>query len=129
MQELSIEWRHYDKEGATCDRCAATGTSVREVVAGLSEELADKGISVIFTEKKLPEELMAQSNMILFNGIPLEVILENASADENHCSSCSCLTGSETNCRTVEYEGTNYEEIPAELIRKAAYKVIGAKQG
>lgn len=124
MKNLTIEWRHYDKEGATCDRCSATGTSVREVVAGLSEELANKGISVIFTEKKLPEELMAQSNMILFNGVPLEVILENASADENHCSSCSCLTGSETSCRTVEYEGTNYEEIPAELIRKAAYKVI-----
>lgn len=129
MQELSIEWRHYDKEGATCDRCAATGSSVREVVAELSKELADKGIAVIFTEKKLPEELMAQSNMILFNGVPLETVLENAAADENHCPSCSCLTGSETSCRTVEYDGKSYEEIPAELIRKAAYKVIGANQG
>lgn len=128
MQELSIEWRHYDKEGATCDRCAATGASVREVVAVLSEELAGKGVSVIFTEMKLPEELMAQSNMILFNGVPLEMLLKNASADENHCSSCSCLTGSETSCRTVEYEGTNYEEIPAELIRKAAYKAIGSNK-
>jgi hypothetical protein len=128
MKELTIEWRHYDKEGATCDRCAATGTSAREVVAGLSAELADKGVTVIFTETNLPEDLMAQSNMILFNGVPLEALLDNAVADANHCSSCSCLTGSETNCRTVEYEGKSYEEIPEELIRKAAYKAIGLNE-
>lgn len=125
MQELAIEWRHYDKEGATCERCSTTGTSVKDVVAGLTGELAGKGISVTFSETKLPEELMAESNLVLFNGVPLEEILDNASADENHCPSCSCLTGSETSCRTVEYEGKSYEDIPAELIRKAAYKVLG----
>lgn len=125
MQKLSIEWRHYEKEGATCERCAATGTSVKDVVSALSSELAEKEITVTFTETILPEEQMAQSNSLLFNGVPLEEVLENAAASENHCQSCSCLTGSETSCRTVEYEGKSYEEIPAELIRKAAYKVIG----
>ncbi len=129
MKRLSIEWRHYDKAGATCDRCAATGESVSEVVAGLSAELAGKGITVTFTETRLPEELMAQSNMILFNGVPLEQVLENAAADESHCASCSCLTGSETSCRTVEYEGKSYEEIPKVLIRKAAYQAIGLNDG
>ncbi len=62
MNGMSIEWRHYDKAGATCERCAATGKSVSEVVAELSDELA---------------------------------------------------------------EGKSYEEIPEELIRKAAYKAIG----
>lgn len=128
MKGLAIEWRHYDKEGATCDRCAATGTSVSEVVAGLTKELASRGITVTFTETKLPEDLMAQSNMVLFNGLLLEDVLDKAAADENNCPSCSCLTGSETSCRTVEYEGKSYEEIPAELIRKAAYKVIGSNQ-
>jgi hypothetical protein len=128
MKELTIEWRHYDKEGETCDRCSATGKSVREVVAVLTDELADRGISVIFSETKLPEALMAQSNMILFNGVPLESVLDNAVADENHCSSCSCLTGSETACRTVEYEGKSYEDIPEELIHKAAYKTIGLNE-
>lgn len=127
MKELAIEWRHYEKEGATCDRCAATGSSVREVVSELADELAAMGISVTFTETPLPEELMAQSNMVLLNGAPLEAILDNAAADENPCPSCSCLTGSETSCRTVEYEGKAYEEIPGDLIRTAAYKVIGLK--
>ena len=129
MKELTIEWRHYEKEGATCDRCAATGSSVSEVVTQLRHELAAKGVTVTFTETILPEEHMAQSNMILFNGTPLEAVLENAAADENPCPSCSCLTGSETSCRTVEYKGKTYEEIPGELIRKAAYKVTESNRG
>jgi len=129
MKELNIEWRHYDKDGQTCDRCAATGASVREVVSGLSKELPEKGVTVTFTETLLSEELIPQSNMLLFNGVPLEAVLDNAAADENHCTSCSCLTGSETSCRTIKYEGETYEEIPEELIRKAAYKAIGLKNG
>ncbi len=125
MKELAIEWRHYDKDGATCDRCAATGSSVKEVVAGLGNELAGRGVTVSFIETKLPEDQMTQSNLVLFNGVPLEEVLDNASADESHCSSCSCLTGSETSCRTVEYEGATYEEIPADLIRLAAFKAAG----
>lgn len=122
--ELIIEWRHYDRDGATCDRCAATGSSVRQVVAELSRELAEKGIAVRFVETKLPEEQMAQSNLVLFNGRPLESLLDDAVAGENACSSCSCLTGSQTSCRTLVHEGTSYEEIPAELIRKAAMRVV-----
>lgn len=90
----------------------------------MSSELEEKGVLVTLTEILLPEALMAQSNMLLFNGTPLENLLENAGIDENHCASCSCLTGSETSCRTVEYEGKNYEEIPEELIRTAIYKAI-----
>ena len=125
MKTLKIEWRHFEKAGQTCDRCAATGRSVREAVAELSTELEEKGVNVTFTETPLPEEFMAQSNLLLFNGVPLEKVLDNAAADENPCPSCSCLTGSETSCRTVHYEGKTYEEIPGDLIRKAVYKAIG----
>jgi len=70
------------------------------------------------------------SNLILFNGIPLEAVLEHAAADASpcpscSCPSCSCLTGSERSCPTVVYRGKSYEEIPADLIRKAAFKAIG----
>lgn len=126
MKELVIEWRHYDKQGATCDRCSATGSSVSEVVSELTTELAEKGIVVRFVETPLPEELVAQSNLILFNGAPLEALLDEAAAGENSCPSCSCLTGSETSCRTVQYEGKTYEEISGELIRKAAYRAIAS---
>jgi len=124
MRELTVEWLHYEKEGATCDRCAATGKSIREVVAGLSDELAGQGVKVTFFETPLTEEFMAQSNMILFNGIPLEDLLGTATSAQNDCQSCSCLTGTDTTCRTVEYEGRSYEEIPDELIRQAAYVAL-----
>jgi hypothetical protein len=125
MKTLAIEWLHYAREGETCDRCSATGTSVSTVVSELAQELAPRGVTVSFTETVLPEDLMAQSNLIRFNGVPLEELLENASASENSCSSCSCLTGSDTNCRTVVYGGTVHEDIPPELIRQAAMNALG----
>lgn len=124
MKTLVIEWRHYDKEGQTCDRCAATGTSVKEVVSQLAAELATKGVTISFTETLLPEEQMSQSNLILFNGTPIEELLDNADASENSCESCSCLTGTETSCRTVLVAGKSHEEIPVEFIRQAAYKAV-----
>lgn len=122
MKELVVEWRHYDKDGSTCDRCAATGSSVATVIADIGREFASMGITVTFIETRLTESLMEQSNMILFNGVPLEALLDEASAGQTHCHSCSCMTGSETNCRAVQYQGNFYEEIPEELIRAAAYK-------
>uniref|UniRef100_A0A831TXQ8 DUF2703 domain-containing protein n=1 Tax=Geobacter metallireducens TaxID=28232 RepID=A0A831TXQ8_GEOME len=125
MGELTIEWRHYDKDGATCERCSATGQSLKEVVAALREELAPRGVRIVFTETRLTEEQLPESNLILFNGTPLEELLAGAKASESTCPSCSCLAGTETSCRTVELEGTTHEEIPADLIRRAAYRALG----
>ena len=75
MSELSIEWRHYEKEGSTCLRCSATRKTLEDVVAELRTELAPQGIRITFTETKLTEEQIQESNMILFNGIPLEGLL------------------------------------------------------
>ena len=101
---------------------------MEEVVAELRDELAQRGIRVAFTETKLSEEQMPESNLILFNGIPLEELLAEAKASENECTSCSCLTGSDTSCRTVEYEGVTHEEIPADLIRRASFRAIGLQE-
>jgi len=120
-----MEWRHFAVGGETCDRCRATGKSVREVVEELTGELSAKGIGIKFIETVLPAELIAQSNMILFNGVPLEEILANATVKESACPSCSCLTGSATSCRTVEHGGVSHEAIPAELIRRAALLSVG----
>ncbi len=125
MKELRIEWRHYAKDGATCERCSSTGTTLSELLNELAGELKAKGITVTFTETLLPEEAMAQSNLILLNRMPLEDVLAGARVSESSCSSCSCLTGKDTSCRTVEHEGVVYEDIPADLIRKAVYLATG----
>ena len=129
MKELTIEWRHYDREGATCLRCSTTGKTLQEAVAELQREMAPRGVHISFIETKLTEGGIPESNMILFDDIPLEELLAGARASENLCASCACLTGRETSCRTVEYRGKIYEEIPEELIRKAVDKVLGPEPG
>ncbi|HEX8961098.1 MAG TPA: DUF2703 domain-containing protein, partial [Geobacteraceae bacterium] len=62
MRELNIEWRHYEKAGATCLRCSATGKTLDEVIGELRDELSPQGIEITFIETKLNEEEIPQSN-------------------------------------------------------------------
>ena len=90
----------------------------------MRSELAPLGIQLIFVETKLSQEELDQSNTILFNGVPLEHLLEGAVASKSTCQSCSCLIGTNASCRTVEYDDHSYEEIPEALIRQAAYAAL-----
>lgn len=134
MKKLEIEWRHLEIDGKTCVRCSETGKTLLEVISELTKTLEEKGITVNFTETILPAERIAESNIVLFNGIALEEVLPELTVSESCCESCSCITGSEAYCRTVEYDGQTYEEIPEELIYRAAYRSLesigqGADQG
>lgn len=117
MKELNVEWKHLEIQGQTCDRCADTGQAVRDVLAWLKEELGREGIAVSFTETKLGEDRIPESNQVLFNGVPLEDLVPGALANENACCSCTEILGVETSCRTVEVGEQTYEAIPADLIR------------
>jgi hypothetical protein len=128
MKRLEIEWRHFERDGETCLRCAATGKTLRQVMAELGQELGTKGVKVSFTETKLPESRMTESNAILFNGVQLEELLAGATSGMSDCSSCACLVGRQTLCRTVKYAGRSYEEIPEELIREAAWRAAGVEE-
>jgi hypothetical protein len=126
MRELNVEWLHFETDGVTCDRCAGTGTTLKTVIDQLTRDMADEGIKVTLTETLLPATAMDRSNLLLFNGTPLENLLEEVEASTNHCASCSCLTGQDTDCRTIVYEGQTYEEIPAEVLYKAAMKALAS---
>ncbi len=124
MQTLEIEWRHLDVQGSTCERCADTGSEARDAVAELAKECAPQGWNITFRETLLTEKEIADSNLVLFNGVPIEQVLRNATASESHCASCCDLTGkADTACRTVEHGGRSFETIPADLIRQAACAV------
>ncbi len=123
MDNLLIEWPHLEKEEQTCLRCAETGEAIGVVVAEMAESCAAKGVRIEFKETKLGEEDISKSNSILINGTPIEELLPDAQASTNDCGSCSELTGKETQCRTVEYDGETYATIPGSLIRKAACSV------
>ena len=127
MKTLRIEWRHLDVEGDTCDRCYDTGENLNAEVRRLQRALKPLDIQVEWFETKLNDNQIQQSNTILFNGVPIEDILD-IEVSENYCHSCSALLGNETYCRTVIYQGTEYEDVPAKAIREAAYKVLGIEE-
>lgn len=124
MKKLLIEWKHYAKEGKTCERCLETGTNLQQAVAGLKDELASRNVVIEIKELELAEDQMADSNSLLFNGAPLEELLPQTKVGQNNCCSCSDMTGQRTNCRTLCQSGQTYEEIPTELIRAAILNAI-----
>ena len=124
MKTLKIEWMHLDVDGDTCDRCYDTGKNLIKEIKRLNKALNPKDIEVILIDTKLDESQTSKSNSILFDGIPIEEILDIKVSD-NYCSSCSTLLGYKTNCRTVLYDNHEYEDIPPKAIRHAAYKLLG----
>ena len=125
MKTMHIEWKHYAKDGTTCERCSDTGQSLEQAIGKMRGELAGRNIALSFTETILSEQDIPVSNSILFNGVPLETLIPGAKTSENHCQSCSELTGRETRCRTVQVGDAHYEALPEALIRQAALKALG----
>ena len=120
MNTLEIEWRHLDQDGRTCLRCSDTLQSLQQVVSQLAAECASRGVRIAYRETRLPPERLSESNLILFNGLPLESVLPDAAASENECQSCGDLCGQPSFCRTVTVGGQTFEAIPAALVRQAA---------
>lgn len=127
MKKITIEWKHLNVEGETCNRCYDTGENLNQEVKRLNRSLNPQGIEVEWFETKLDDTQIPESNTILFNGVPIEEIL-NIEVAENYCDSCTALLGAETYCRTIKFEGNEYEDIPAKAIRQAAYKALGIKE-
>lgn len=124
MKKLLIEWKHFDKEGNTCKRCSNTRTSLQTALSELKEELERKGISVLLKETRLSENEIKESNSVLFNGIPIEDLLDDTKAVETQCNSCCELVGSSVNCRALDCHGQIAEEISVELIKKAVNNLL-----
>jgi len=128
VKKLRVEWRRVDVEGETCNRCYDTGENLNQELKRLRRALEPKGIEVEFIETRLDETQVPQSNTILFNGVPIEEILD-IQVSENYCASCTSLLGRDTYCRTIVYQGNEYEDIPAKAIRHAALKALGLEEG
>ncbi|MDD4738307.1 MAG: DUF2703 domain-containing protein [Bacilli bacterium] len=127
MNKLIIEWKHLDIDGDTCNRCYDTGENVYNEVKRLNRSLQEKKIQVEFLDTKLDATQVKQSNIILFNGVPIEEIIDIKILDD-YCETCSDLIGKETYCRAVVFDGNHYEDVPAKAIRQAAYTVLGIKE-
>jgi hypothetical protein len=121
--ELVIEWKHIGKDvESTCERFQETGMTLAAVLAEISTLLEMEGISVRMVETVLENDTVAESNSLLFNGVPIEELLEGV---EVTATPCACITCEEdTECRALRYSGEEYEAIPPELIGRAVARAL-----
>ncbi|MCM2465116.1 putative zinc-binding protein [Methanoculleus oceani] len=124
---LVVEWRHIGRDVEnTCERCGETGRAVMDVIEEIRPILEEGGVAVRVVETILTNEEIGESNSILFNGVPLEDLIEGMEVTTTPCASCACITGQDdAACRAVEYNGERYESIPPELIARAALRALG----
>jgi len=124
IKRLEIEWKHFAVGDATCERCGITGEELRTVVDELRCEFASAGVKINLTETLLDKTRIAESNEIRMNGMLLEDLLA-AGVILTDCPSCGTLAGESTCCRAIKIGDEQDENIPAELIKKAAYLALG----
>ena len=126
-KRLEIEWKHFAVGDKTCERCGKTGETLKSVVEDLRREFLPVGVKINLTETLLDKTRMGESNEILMNGRLIEDLLA-AGVASTDCPSCGTLAGESTCCRAIDIDDTLYEDIPAALIRKAAYRTLGVPE-
>lgn len=68
MQTVTVEWRHLDNDGVTCDRCAETGDGIKKMVQQMDAKCSPSGVRIDFIETRSSASEIGQSNLILING-------------------------------------------------------------
>ena len=94
------------------------------VIEELRCELAPAGVKINLTETLLDKDRIAESNEIRMNGMLIEDLLAAVVVSTDR-PSCGTLAGESTCCRAIEIGDERYEDIPPEMIRKAAYLALG----
>jgi hypothetical protein len=123
-KRLEIEWKHFTVGDATGERCGNTGESLRTVIEELRREFAPAGVKINLTETLLDKNRIAESNEIRMNGMLIEDLLA-AGVVSTDCPSCGTMAGESTCCRAIGIDDEWYEDIPPEILRKAAFMALG----
>ena len=122
---LMISWQRLVSDGSTCPRCGSTEDELGNAVERLKNAFSPLGVKVELQKNELTLEEFKKdpikSNKILFNGIPLEDLIEAKTGQSQCCDVCG-----DEECRTVEVGGELYETIPVDMIVNAGL-IAGAK--
>ena len=126
MRPLAIVWqRLVTSRGETCDRCGRTFAALQRAVAKLKDVLRPLELEPTLQAIGIQEEAFkadpSASNRTWIAGKSLEEWLGACTGSSHCCSICG-----ESECRTLEVEGTVFEAVPENLIIKAA--LIAAAQ-
>ena len=127
MKTHTVEWKHLDRNGRTCDRCHNTGDNLRAVVRKLNTSLRSRRLRFRVKETLLKPDRLTESNSIIVDGRPLEAILPATRVTSTECGSCGELLGQATDCRALNRNGTIHETLPEEVIHDALRRVAAAE--
>jgi hypothetical protein len=119
MKTVELEWRRLVQDGATCERCSATGALLAEVVQRLNAECRPRGVRLELKTIALGSERNAESNQVRIGGRLLEPWQPQIIVGHNDCASCGELLGHPQQCLTVAVDGEVHEVAPAWVIRQA----------
>jgi hypothetical protein len=114
----TIEWRHLEVKGETCDRCAGTCGNILEAIKSLERSGELEVIQVEVIDTALTKDRIGELDTVLINDIPIEQLV-GAGVQYTECSSCGDLIGNPTCCRAVTSERDTEEILPTEIIRAA----------
>lgn len=123
-KELVIEWQHAERAvEKTREEFEETGMPLSGVLAEIRMLLEMEGVGVRVIER------VGEPERLLFNGVPVEELLEGVEVTATSCSCASCESCEtcgevEAECRTLRYNGEEYEAIAPELIGRAAVKAL-----
>ena len=120
IKTLPIVWqRLVDKEGDTCPRCRGTFQEITRALKELDDILRPQGIVPTLEIREIDDESFkahpSESNRIWIAGKPLEEWIDA----EVGASRCTSVCG-DSECRTVEVEGSTFEVIPESILLNAA---------
>jgi anti-sigma factor RsiW len=120
MKTLPIIWKRLvSAEGKTCERCGATRSEMQRAVAKLREALSPLGIEPALEEQVISQASFqadpSESNRVWIAGRPMEEWLGARVGSTPCCSVCG-----DSECRTVEVDGTTFEALPEQLFIRAA---------
>lgn len=112
-KELVIEWKHIGNEiEKTREEFEETGMTLAAVLAEIRMLLEMEGVAVRMVETVLPDEVAMEPERLLFNGVPVEELLEGVEVTATACACASCdsceTCGEGGECRTLRYNGEKY---------------------
>ncbi len=122
-KKVTIDFLYLDLE--SCEPCQGSEGNLEDALNEISTLLATTGAEVELNKIHVTSYDQAiklgflSSPTIRVNGQDLALEVR-----ENHCSSCSSISGTETFCRVWDFEGQEYKAAPKPLIVEAVLKAV-----
>ena len=122
-RRVELEFLYLDLD--VCSPCRSTESNIEEALAQVSGVLESAGAEV--TLKKIHVQSFEQAVELGFLTSPtVRVGGRDLQLDfkENHCATCSEVSGTQTDCRVWLYQGREYSAPPPAMIVEAVLRAV-----